>query len=206
MAPYRNQLRPSQRFLDSAWCWVIPAIALALGAISSCSAPTSDDGTPYQRDPQEGIYDTAPVYPLKGTLGLHRDGDAFQCSICHDDYRDEVSTAALQVEHADITYKHGLDDHCLHCHHPQSPDSFIDHDGTEIPGDQSTRLCAKCHGTSFRDWRIGIHGREGGHWDSTHGPVERLVCIQCHDPHAPQFPQLKPDPPAPITRFQVDGE
>lgn len=176
---------------------------LTIFALTSCSAPDRSPPDLYERDLSGGIHDTTPVYPLKGTLALHRDGDAYECTMCHDELRNEMGTASLQVEHADIQYAHGLNDHCLHCHNPKNPDVFIDHDGTEIGGDQSTTLCAKCHGTTFRDWGIGIHGRENGYWDRTRGPANKLTCIECHDPHAPRFPQMKPDPPAAFTRFQA---
>lgn len=187
-------------------CSSVLLAAVAICALSSCSAPDGSPDALYERDLSDGIHDTSPVYPLKGTLSLHRDGDAYECTMCHDEYRKETSFAAQQVEHADIEFAHGLNDHCLHCHNPKAPDVFIDHDGTEIPGDLSTMLCAKCHGTTYRDWGIGIHGREDGYWDRARGPAVKLTCIECHDPHAPKFPLMRPDPPPAISRFQTRRE
>jgi hypothetical protein len=53
-------------------------------------------------------------------------------------------------------------------------------------------LCAKCHGTIYRDWKAGVHGRENGYWNTQLGDKTKLRCIQCHDPHSPKFKDMKP--------------
>ena len=58
--------------------------------------------------------------------------------------------------------------------------------------DESFRLCGQCHGTIYRDWRKGIHGRRRGYWN---GAKSYLLCAHCHDPHAPKFADLEPLPP-----------
>lgn len=52
--------------------------------------------------------------------------------------------------------------------------------------------CGQCHGTIYRDWKVGIHGKRTGYWN---GDKEYRICLKCHDPHNPKFKQLKPDPP-----------
>lgn len=185
-------------------CVVVYFVAsgVVLAGCTGDSEPLSGDL--YVRDVSGGLYDTAPVRGEAGPLRLHRDGDAYECSMCHDGFRDDPSIDPLRDEHSDIVMKHGLDGHCLHCHNPSNSDVYLNHDGTEIPGDQSTLLCGKCHGVTFKDWQVGVHGRQDGFWDAARGPRVKLECIQCHDPHAPVFPQLVPDP-APIrSRFEVD--
>jgi hypothetical protein len=76
------------------------------------------------------------------------------------------------------------------------------HDGSEIPGDQPTRLCAKCHGPHFREWEMGIHGRVNGYWEARLGPQEYLNCIDCHDPHRPRFQGIAPVSAPVLTRFE----
>lgn len=66
---------------------------------------------------------------------------------------------------------------------------------TEIAQADVVQLCAKCHGTIYRDWEAGVHGRQNGYWDAAKGEKTRLRCIQCHDPHSPQFKDMKPLPP-----------
>ena len=103
-------------------------------------------------------------------------------------------------------FRHGLDQHCLHCHNPSNSDVYLNHDGTEIPNDQSTQLCGKSHGVTYRDWKIGVHGRLSGYWDDTFGPRKNFECIECHDPHNPRFPSLKPDPPPIRSRFGIPAQ
>ena len=55
-------------------------------------------------------------------------------------------------------------------------------------------LCAKCHGTHYRDWLSGAHGRRTGHWDTAKGGPKQTVCIACHNPHWPVFKALKAAP------------
>ena len=56
--------------------------------------------------------------------------------------------------------------------------------GTPIGFEESYRLCGQCHGTIFRDWREGIHGRREGYWN---GAKSYQLCAHCHNPHAPAF-------------------
>src|SRR5436190_5125 len=51
-----------------------------------------------------------------------------------------------------------------------------------------------CHGPTYRDWEIGIHGRKSGYWDKRLGAAVRQDCTSCHDPHSPAFPSLTPGP------------
>lgn len=187
--------------------WYVGSCALLLAISTSLAACSRSNGTNaealYERDVSGGIFDTAPVRDVSGPLRLHRDGDAYECSMCHEGYSGDPEIDPLKGEHADIVFTHGLDQHCLHCHNPANSDVYLNHDGTEIPGDQSTLLCAKCHGVLYRDWKIGVHGRRSGFWDSSFGPRPNLDCIQCHDPHAPRFPLMKPDPPPTLSRFSA---
>ena len=104
--------------------------------------------------------------------------------------------------HANIDFDHGMNSRCLNCHNANNPDTFINHDGSEIPSDQPSDLCWKCHGPQHRDWVIGIHGRTNGHWAPQFGEQHKLDCIQCHDPHKPHFPMMAPDPSPVLTRFE----
>ncbi|MBI2361870.1 MAG: hypothetical protein HYV15_00585, partial [Elusimicrobia bacterium] len=54
--------------------------------------------------------------------------------------------------------------------------------------------CAKCHGTTYRDWNNGSHGRRNGHWDVAKGGPKQTVCIACHDPHWPVFKAIQAAP------------
>ena len=66
-----------------------------------------------------------------------------------------------------------------------------------IPYSGVTRLCAGCHGPTYRDWERGMHGRTDGYWDETLGEPHRLSCTECHDPHWPRIPAMEPVAPLP---------
>ena len=68
--------------------------------------------------------------------------------------------------------------------------------GEVIPFDESYRLCGQCHGSVYKDWKLGIHGRRVGQWD---GNKLYLLCAHCHDPHNPKFRKIPglPTPQSP---------
>ena len=139
--------------------------------------------------------DTTPVRREQKPLLLDRTGFTYQCSECHKDFKTPVRSNNPAGEHTNIKLNHGEDMGCLACHHPDIRGSYVGHEGREIPQDKPVLLCAKCHGTIYRDWKEGVHGRMNGFWDIRQGPSTKLVCIQCHDPHQPVFKALAPMPP-----------
>lgn len=177
---------------------IVPALCAGCGAESR-----TEHGEPlYSRDLSGGLHNTAPPRGETRELALLRDGDAFSCSICHDGFSEDSGSAPLEGEHQDIRFDHGLNVRCLNCHNAENSDTFVDHDGSEIPGSEPTRLCAKCHGPHYREWILGVHGRINGYWDERFGEQRRLDCIQCHNPHAPAFAPMRPVPPPVLTRFE----
>lgn len=138
--------------------------------------------------------DTAPPRP-PARLILMRNGWEYDCMECH-----ALRPAQWHYEHPlsvhrEVRLEHGNNRFCLNCHHPVNRNTHVDYDGAEIAPDDTVRLCAKCHGTIYRDWEAGVHGRRNGHWDEQAGPQTRLECVQCHAPHRPKFPAMKPLPP-----------
>jgi len=89
---------------------------------------------------------------------------------------------------------------CLDCHDRTNRDVLRDHRGNAISFNQPMKLCGKCHGQIYRDWREGIHGKRIGMW--TKGGKKRWwTCTECHNPHDIQqgarnsgFAQLQPEP------------
>lgn len=89
---------------------------------------------------------------------------------------------------------------CLDCHNSEVRNTYTDHFGGQIDFDQPQKLCGKCHGPAYRDWRDGIHGKRIGEW-ANDGKKRWFVCTECHNPHDVQqgnrnsgFRQLKPEP------------
>ncbi|MAE70856.1 MAG: hypothetical protein CME06_10350 [Gemmatimonadetes bacterium] len=92
---------------------------------------------------------------------------------------------------------------CLDCHSPDDRNSLHKLNGELLSFDESHLLCGQCHGPEFTDWEHGVHGRTNGYWNramDTERISKRLLCIQCHVPHAPRFQGTTPEP-APVTRL-----
>jgi hypothetical protein len=105
--------------------------------------------------------------------------------------------------HEDVVFEHDAEHRwCLDCHDSADRDRLRLASGALIPFTESYRLCGQCHGTQFRDWRSGIHGKRTGYWD---GPKRYLLCVHCHDPHSPRFKPLKPLPPPVRPQFLRAG-
>jgi len=145
--------------------------------------------------PTDTHLDKAPPRKTVG-LDLVRNGWTYNCMECHKLFPARWHYEGFFfIEHKDIQLDHGNNRFCLNCHHPTNRTAFVDYDGAEIAQADVVLLCAKCHGTTYRDWRAGVHGRANGFWNATMGEKTKLRCIQCHDPHRPKFQAMKPLPP-----------
>jgi hypothetical protein len=155
------------------------------------------DNTPVRGEPQLTFYLAQFMY---------------RCDVCHvaektprcecDKNPQTPSTFHLPFgAHRDMVFNHGLNLRCFNCHNCANLETYIDHDGTEIPGNQPVLLCRKCHGTTYHDWEAGAHGRSNGSWDASYGKQVKLSCNQCHNPHVPHFPRLIPRPPPSAARI-----
>lgn len=132
--------------------------------------------------------------PPRQTVGLDlvRNGWTYNCMECHRLTQPRWHYNRAMNEHKDIQLEHGNNRFCLNCHHTTNRNAFVDYDSSEIAEQDVVLLCAKCHGTTYRDWQAGVHGRQNGFWDADLGPKTRLRCIQCHDPHQPKFQPMTP--------------
>lgn len=138
-----------------------------------------------QRSVSAGVF-TVPPPPFSEDF-------IFPCSECHADMEVNTERRELVDMHDDIVLNHGPKERwCLDCHNAGDRDHLRLVNGALVGFDESYKLCGQCHGTIFRDWKEGIHGRRRGYWD---GAKEYLLCAHCHNPHAPKFQALKPLPP-----------
>jgi len=118
----------------------------------------------------------------------------FPCSDCHVDLVPNPERRTLDW-HEEVT---GIFDHdsenrwCLDCHDLNVRDSLRLASGKLLGFDESYKLCGQCHGEKLRDWKVGVHGKRTGQWN---GAKHYLLCVHCHNPHAPKFGQLVPEPP-----------
>jgi hypothetical protein len=131
------------------------------------------------------------------------DTSGLDCYACHDRNkptvlkRDAGGNIVLPKEHADLVMLHGRNNRnesCYNCHDSEHLDMLKTRDGKQYKLEETTPLCASCHGPTYRDWEVGIHGRTSGYWDRSRGPATREECTSCHHPHSPQFPPIAPAP------------
>ena len=101
---------------------------------------------------------------------------------------------------------------CLNCHSATNRSKLIDHFGNEISFNQPQKLCGKCHGQVYRDWRDGIHGKRIGMW-TNNGKKRWWTCTECHNPHDVQqgarksgFAQLTPEYPPELPKGMKDAK
>jgi hypothetical protein len=115
----------------------------------------------------------------------------FPCSDCHGEMETNPQRRELDA-HEDIVLKHDEQNRwCLDCHDAKNRDMLHLADGRPVDFKESYKLCGQCHGTKLRDWKNGVHGRRTGYWN---GKKKYLLCAHCHNPHAPRFKKLKPEP------------
>jgi|GEM_PF-191830 len=130
-----------------------------------------------------------PLTPLPKTIT--------PCRACHGPEKDFPVNPQRREDllvHRNIQVNHGgVRVWCLDCHDPNNRNYLTPlSDGRLIPFEQSYLLCGKCHGTKFRDWRNGIHGKRSGYWN---GEKTYFLCVTCHNPHSPRFKPIEPMPP-----------
>jgi len=127
----------------------------------------------------------------------------FDCYGCHEKGTpptlrfDADQKLIIPSEHKDIVMGHGThgrNNNCFNCHNENNLEVLSARDGREIKFSESPKLCGSCHGPTYRDWEAGVHGRTSGYWDRSKGPIDRKLCVNCHDPHSPHFPGRKPAP------------
>jgi len=130
-----------------------------------------------------------PLKPLSKTIS--------PCRACHGPEKDFPVNFKRREDllvHTNIKLNHGgVRLWCLDCHNPDNRNYLLPlSDGKPIDFEHSYLLCGKCHGTKYRDWRYGIHGKRTGFWN---GAKDYYLCVSCHDPHSPRFKPLTPMPP-----------
>lgn len=132
---------------------------------------------------------------LTGTLDAHGQPVSLKCFSCHSLRESNSNTSqsadlnefhqALRTAHGQLT--------CINCHDAKDGYSSLKlADGRLLAFSESMTLCAQCHGPQFGDYQHGSHGGMSGYWDLTKGGRTRNHCLNCHDPHAPKYPQFSP--------------
>ena len=128
----------------------------------------------------------------------------YPCSGCHNaDLPPNPRRRVLKMAHLDIQLHHAGDQQmwCLDCHNADNRDVLRSASGAPIKFEESYKLCGQCHGEKYRDWKEGVHGKRTGEWN---GRKQYLLCVNCHNPHAPKYKAIKPLPP-PVRPEQIQA-
>lgn len=134
-----------------------------------------------------------PVIELIDATGTGRQ-TSLSCSSCHSLREPDLTNRRpgdLTTFHENMQFVHG-DLSCLSCHNPDDYDALRLADGTRVEYTDVMTLCSQCHGPQARDYAHGAHGGMNGYWDLSRGPRTRNNCVDCHDPHVPAFPSMRP--------------
>lgn len=88
------------------------------------------------------------------------------------------------------------DEACLACHDDPSnnPGMLILPDGSLVDITQDvSRVCQRCHFEKYRDWQVGVHGKD----------APKCSSAGCHDPHTPSWIYVAALPPFQGTGVEV---
>jgi formate-dependent nitrite reductase cytochrome c552 subunit len=178
--------------------WALQAGESASDREASLETPstTGDNSEKTGRD-RFGVSIRKPDGPprvLTGTFDAHGNAVTVSCSTCHTTRPPNAATktsADLNEFHKGLRVTHGSVS-CLACHNSGDYDALKLADGTRVEFSNVMTLCAQCHGPQMKDYEHGVHGGMNGYWDRNRGPQRKLNCVDCHHPHAPQFPKMRP--------------
>ncbi|MBL9140747.1 MAG: hypothetical protein JNK53_02670, partial [Phycisphaerae bacterium] len=84
------------------------------------------------------------------------------CNGCHQIFQPVPHTERALTYHQEIVLSHGMNDRCLNCHDADNREMLTLRDGSTVPFADTPQLCAQCHGTVYRDWQRGTHGKTLG--------------------------------------------
>lgn len=186
---------PDQDPPSSQLAWIVGPAFLLLAAWFLWFAPPAS--VPAAGTPEFNSAGLAPtVRPtLKQDPPITRVGAfEYKCMDCHRVFQNQAEKTQGLVQHTGIFFNHGMNNRCFNCHDRIERDKLVARDGSYLSYTQIPELCSQCHGTTYRDWQRGMHGKTMGSWETGDAGQVRLTCSQCHDPHAPAFPQYTPLP------------
>lgn len=121
-------------------------------------------------------------------------GAAQNCNACHQIFKSNSPAGEGSRFHSGIALRHGMNNRCVNCHDTDDREKLTLRDGHRVAFAETPTLCAQCHGTVFRDWQHGTHGKTMGSWVTGSPDQRRLTCNQCHDPHSPRYEPYSPLP------------
>lgn len=173
--------------------WVIAALFVLLAGWLAFGSPGAHiPVSPAQTPPKAELQPGPRREPMREPPSIAMGGFTHSCNECHRLFESSTAPKQQMMQHAHVRLNHGMNDKCLNCHDRENRERLVLFDGTLVGFDRVTDLCSRCHGTVYRDWERGTHGKTLGSWDARSGDQRRLTCTECHDPHAPAYPPLVP--------------
>lgn len=198
----RGRLTPPA-LLGLAVLAAVAAVSAVALARRSAAEPADPAGPPLPLYPVVVRRPAGPPAVRTGEVDASGRPITVSCGVCHTTRPPNLATTAggqlaefhqgLKVAHGGLT--------CVSCHNPAEGYTALRlADGRSLAYADVMQMCAQCHGTAYRDYQHGSHGGMTGHWDRTRGGRVRNNCIDCHDPHSPKYPVVRPAP-GPRDRF-----
>lgn len=187
--------------------WALPVGFAALAVVLLATSRSVDIPVPPPTVIEASLLEVGPRRAaLQDPPVIEVEGVAENCTACHQIFRSASPAGAVLGYHREITLQHGMNDRCINCHDVEDRERLTLRDGTTIPFAQTPLLCAQCHGTVFRDWERGTHGKTLGSWITGSEAQRRLSCNECHDPHSPRYPPYAPLPGPNTLRMGTPSE
>ena len=168
--------------------WLLPAgfSLVALGLVAGSEGPDIPLTPAHQVDRADlkvAPRRTAMTDPAQ----IKVEGALQNCNGCHQIFKSDSPSGASLHFHQDLRLSHGLNNRCVNCHDPKDREQLTLRDGETVPFAETPQLCAQCHGTVYRDWQRGTHGKTLGSWITHSEAQRRLNCNECHNPHSPKY-------------------
>lgn len=192
---------------DNLVKWLVGLVFLGLAGIFYFCSPLIDIPLPESKAVTLEQINSAPLRQLLGDPPIAKvNYYERSCQDCHQIFESPEIPFTTLYQHTEIVFDHGVNEGCFNCHHREDRNMLVLRTGEKVPFTQVERLCMQCHGTTYRDWQKGMHGKTLGYWDSAQGESRRLRCSECHDPHAPAFDSFKPLPSPNTLRMGQEPE
>lgn len=187
--------------------WSVGPLFVLLAAWLLWFAPESRPHIP--RTPP---IDTAALAPIPRIPVLEDPASAWiggfdlRCNDCHRLFESPDDRVGPLYQHTHIEFVHGINNRCFNCHDREDRQVLVVRGGERLPFARASELCSQCHGTTYRDWERGMHGKTLGAWRPGAPSMRRLACVECHDPHAPAYDPVEPMPAPHTLRAEHAGE
>lgn len=118
---------------------------------------------------------------------------SYNCTECHSQPLEKLKEHKVgeKAAHWNIKLNHAGPEtmNCTTCHNKNDFDNLQSLTNSAIDFNYSYKLCSQCHQAQFKDWKGGAHGKQLGGWAP---PRVSNTCVNCHNPHRPQFEKRWP--------------